>query len=160
MLVHHRADGDFTLSQSGAILTICRGSFRNSGTETEAEEYEMLRWILFDNHKLTSYTATARFMRHFRGKKGDPAAEFIYGARQGCVEGPGYAICRVATGSPPTGRRSPTSRCAAICSGPDQIGVDWAEYPAVSGMARAHQGAARLGDARGADALRAMTGRA
>ena len=35
------------------------------GPRDDAERRDMLRWILFDNHKLTSYTATYRFMRTF-----------------------------------------------------------------------------------------------
>ena len=42
-----------------------------------AERREILRWLLWDNHKLTSYTATYRFLRTFT-KDPDPAvlAEF------------------------------------------------------------------------------------
>jgi glutathione S-transferase len=40
---------------------------------------EILRWILFDNHKLTSYLATYRFLFAF-AKSGDPAVlEFLKG---------------------------------------------------------------------------------
>ena len=38
-----------------------------AGWTDEDERREILRWLLWDNHKLTSYTATERFMRHFRG---------------------------------------------------------------------------------------------
>ena len=43
--------------------------------KSKAEEYEILRWILFDNHKLTSYTATERFLKFFRGNAGDPRSD-------------------------------------------------------------------------------------
>ena len=72
VLVHHRADGDFTLSQSGAILIYLARHFGRFGHETEAEEFEILRWVLFDNHKLTSYLATHRFLHHFT-QGADPA---------------------------------------------------------------------------------------
>jgi len=39
----------------------------------EAEQQEVLRWLLFDNHKFTSYFATYRFMRAFGPAAPDPA---------------------------------------------------------------------------------------
>lgn len=77
VLVHHRKDGDFTLSQSGAILLYLSRHFSKFGHANEAEEFEILRWVLFDNHKLSSYTATARFMGFFQKKKDDPATQFM-----------------------------------------------------------------------------------
>ncbi len=121
VLVHHRSDGDFTLSQSGAILTYLARHFGRFGHESEREEFEILRWVLFDNHKLSSYTATARFMRHFRGKADDPAAVSSTSGQST----PGRSLRRtlpVATGSPRRVPPSPTCRCAATCSGPTRSG--------------------------------------
>lgn len=53
------------LSQSGVILDYLSGQFGRYGPESEAERLEILRWILWDNHKFTSYTATLRFLRCF-----------------------------------------------------------------------------------------------
>ena len=54
-------DGPLRLTQSGVILThLARSSGRFGGPD-EAEQREILRWILFDNHKFTSYFATLRF---------------------------------------------------------------------------------------------------
>ena len=47
-----------------------KGSERNE--QNEDEELEVLRWILFDNHKFTSYFATHRFMLSLAGKPADP----------------------------------------------------------------------------------------
>ena len=55
--------GDTVLSQSGVILDYLAETTGRFGAETPAERREIWRWILFDNHKLTSYTATLRFMR-------------------------------------------------------------------------------------------------
>lgn len=55
--------GDVTLSQSGVILDYLADTLGRFGAETPAERREIWRWILFDNHKFTSYTATLRFMR-------------------------------------------------------------------------------------------------
>lgn len=59
ILIH----GDLTLTQSGVILDYLAELTGRFGPESPAERREIWRWILFDNHKLTSYTATLRFMR-------------------------------------------------------------------------------------------------
>lgn len=69
--------GDTVLSQSGVILDYLAEVTGRFGPETPAERREIWRWILFDNHKLTSYTATLRFMRSI-GKTGEtPVTEFL-----------------------------------------------------------------------------------
>jgi glutathione S-transferase len=53
------------LTQSGVILSSLAektGKFAPGG---EDERLEALRWILFDNHKFTSYFATLRFLKAF-----------------------------------------------------------------------------------------------
>jgi len=61
-----------TLSQSGVILDYLAETLGQFGPDDDVERREILRWILFDNHKLTSYTATLRFMRTFT-EAPDPA---------------------------------------------------------------------------------------
>jgi glutathione S-transferase len=58
-------DGELTLSQSGVILDYLAGVFGRFGPESEPERREILRWMFWDNHKLTSYTATLRYMMKF-----------------------------------------------------------------------------------------------
>ena len=58
-------DGDVTLSQSGVIqmyLTEKTGKFGGSSKE---EDREILRWILWDNHKLSSQAGVVRFLMNF-----------------------------------------------------------------------------------------------
>ena len=50
------------LSQSGVILDYLVEQFGKFGWNDNAERREILRWLLWDNHKLTSYTATFRFL--------------------------------------------------------------------------------------------------
>lgn len=57
-------DGDRRLSQSGAILTELAGRTGRFGGAPE-ERLEILRWILWDNHKFTASHATARFLMNF-----------------------------------------------------------------------------------------------
>ncbi len=77
VLIHHRDDGDITISQSGVILTYLSRHFGKFGAENEAEEREILRWILFDNHKLTGNLAAGRFMYRFMSKPDDPVTKFL-----------------------------------------------------------------------------------
>jgi len=65
-------DGARKLSQSGAILTHLSEQSGRFGSDDPDKRLEILRWILFDNHKFTSYVATYRFLRAF-AKAGDPA---------------------------------------------------------------------------------------
>jgi glutathione S-transferase len=66
-------DGALRLTQSGVILThLARKSGRFGGANDD-EQREVLRWLLFDNHKFTSYFATYRFMRAFAPAAPDPA---------------------------------------------------------------------------------------
>jgi glutathione S-transferase len=53
------------LTQSGAILTLLAKKHGMFGGRTEDEQYDVLRWLFFDNHKFTSYFATWRFMKSF-----------------------------------------------------------------------------------------------
>jgi glutathione S-transferase len=65
--------GGKRLSQSGAILTWLADQHGRYRGRDEDERYEVLRWLLFDNHKFTSYFATYRFMKAFGATAPDPA---------------------------------------------------------------------------------------
>ena len=67
------------LTQSGVILTYLATRLGRFGGCSEDERLEVLRWMLFDNHKFTSYYATLRWMVGIM-KGGDPAVlEFLRG---------------------------------------------------------------------------------
>ncbi len=55
-------DGVLRLTQSGVILTHLAHQHGRFGGGAEAQQREVLRWLLYDNHKFTSYFATYRFM--------------------------------------------------------------------------------------------------
>jgi len=61
MLEHRGA----VLCQSGVILDYLAETLGQFGPDNPVERREILRWLLWDNHKLTSYTATYRYMRTF-----------------------------------------------------------------------------------------------
>lgn len=75
-VLQHRGQ---TLTQSGVILDYLaelRGEF---GADTAEEKREIWRWILFDNHKFTSYFATLRFMIGIKKMPESPVTEFLRG---------------------------------------------------------------------------------
>jgi glutathione S-transferase len=55
------------------ILTYLARKHGAFGGRTEDDALEVLRWILFDNHKFTSYFATYRFMKAFGPTQPDPS---------------------------------------------------------------------------------------
>ena len=57
-------DGE-RLTQTAPILLKLAKQFGRFGGETEQEQFELLRWLFWDNHKLTGYMATYRFFRAF-----------------------------------------------------------------------------------------------
>src|SRR5690242_14279195 len=70
------------ISQSGVILDYLAERTGQFGARNAEERREIWRWMLFDNHKFTSYFATLRFMVGLQ-KAGDPAViEFLKGRAQ------------------------------------------------------------------------------
>jgi glutathione S-transferase len=61
------------LSQSGAILTYLADTKGRFQPVSEDERLDVLRWILFDNHKFTGNFATYRFLRSLAPQPPDPA---------------------------------------------------------------------------------------
>jgi len=65
------------LSQSGVILDYLAERLGRFGPRDADERREILRWLLFDNHKLTSYTATLRFLLRFAKSGETPVTAFL-----------------------------------------------------------------------------------
>jgi glutathione S-transferase len=126
VLLHRGA----VLSQSGVILDYLAETLGQFGPANADERREVLRWLLFDNHKLTSYTATYRFMRVL-AKDPDPAvmaefrrrAEAAWGVLDAHLRGRRYVA----------GDRLTIAdlSLAAYLFFDDEIGVDWSVYPAI-----------------------------
>jgi glutathione S-transferase len=66
-------DGTKRLTQSGLILSYLAQKHAAYGGTTDEERQDVLRWLLFDNHKFTSYMASYRFMKAFGPTAPDPA---------------------------------------------------------------------------------------
>ena len=57
-------DGERLTQTAPLLLQLAEQSGR-FGADTGQEKFELLRWLFWDNHKLTSYMASYRFMRTF-----------------------------------------------------------------------------------------------
>ena len=57
-------DGE-RLTQTAPILLMLAERYGQFGGESAEEKFELLRWLFWDNHKLTGYLATYRFHRAF-----------------------------------------------------------------------------------------------
>jgi glutathione S-transferase len=120
------------LTQSGVILDYLTETLGRFGWNDDDERREILRWILFDNHKLTSYTATYRFLRVLaKDPNPDVIAEFrkrsetAWGILNGHLEGRSYVVGDRLT-------IADLSMCAYLYFG-DELGVDWkATHPAIA----------------------------
>ena len=118
------------LAQSGVILDYLGETLGRFASANAAERREILRWLFWDNHKLTSYTATYRFMRAFV-KNPDPAvldefrrrAEAAWGVLDAHLRGRSYVVADRLTIA--------DLSLAGYLFFDDEIGVDWSVYPAI-----------------------------
>ncbi len=74
-------DGDFKTSQSGAIQAYVTEKSGKFGGKDHAENYEIFRWVLWDNHKLSSQAGMTRFLMNFLPEDKRPAE--VIGFMQG-----------------------------------------------------------------------------
>lgn len=119
------------LSQTGAILHYLADETGKYGGGNKAEKLDILRWMFFDNHKLTSFTATYRFMTNFVDGADKAVTDFLAGRMHGAfkvlnghLEGQAFII-----GDEPT--IADFSACGYLFY-PDEFGVDWEKsYPEI-----------------------------
>jgi len=74
------------LSQTGVILKYLSEQTGRFGPANKLEEYEILRWILFDNHKFTSYMATRRFALRFMKSGDTEITNYLHGRTKKSLE--------------------------------------------------------------------------
>ena len=119
-----------TFSQSGVILDYLACTLGRFGWRDDDERREIMRWLLWDNHKLTSYIATLRFMLQFTKTGDTPVTEFLRGRTKGAL-----AILDKHLDTTPfavAGR--PTIADLSMCGylfWSDEFGVSWDDYPNV-----------------------------
>jgi len=116
------------LSQSGVILHYLADHFGKFHGE---DRLEVLRWILWDNHKLTSYIATLRYMVTL-AKVGEPQVhEFLRGRVRSSFIILDKHLKSSAFVVGDTASIADFSLCGYLYW-PDEFGVSWAEFPAIA----------------------------
>jgi glutathione S-transferase len=116
------------LTQSGVILDYLVAETGQFGWRNDEERREVLRWILFDNHKFTSYYAT---LRYFVGltRSGEPKViEFLRGRVLGAF---GIVDKHLAGGGFLTGPRPTIADLSLVgyLYYDEETGVDLAKFP-------------------------------
>ena len=124
-------DGTRRLTQSGVILMHLARKTGRFGGRSDDERDEVLRWLLFDNHKFTSYFATYRFMVAFGPTAPDPAILKFLRVR---IDGAHGIVDRHLAAQPFLVGDAPTiadfSLCGYLFYPPQESGIDAAAaYP-------------------------------
>ena len=122
--------GSRRLSQSGVILDYLAERTGKFGAADDDARREIMRWLLWDNHKLTSYTATLRFLLTFAKSGETPVTEFLRGRMTGAL---GILNSHLGTHQFAIGDQ-PSIADISMCGylyWPEEFGVDWKDYPNV-----------------------------
>jgi|TARA_R110002124_G_scaffold1326_2_gene7501 glutathione S-transferase len=82
-------DGDIRLTQSGVIQDYVSEQSGKFGGRTNEERREILRWVLWDNHKLSSNAGMTRFLINFLPEDKQPKE--VIGFMQGRLSA-AYAV--------------------------------------------------------------------
>ncbi|MCZ8185095.1 MAG: glutathione S-transferase [Beijerinckiaceae bacterium] len=124
-VLEHRGE---TLTQSGVILDYLAEVLGKFGARDSGERREIWRWILFDNHKFTSYYGTLRFFFGIQKTGETPITEFFRArarAARGVLDQHLAARCFVVGERPTIADFS----LAGLAFYEDPTGIDDAEFP-------------------------------
>lgn len=122
--------GELVISQSGVILDYLAEESGKFHGKTASERRDVLRWILFDNHKLTSYFATLRFMRQFAGQEENDVTRFLHGRTEAALK----VLERCVSVSAFVTGEQPTIADISLCGylfWPEEAGFDWQAFPGI-----------------------------
>jgi glutathione S-transferase len=127
--------GGRRLTQSGAILTYLARRTAKFGGRDEDEELEILRWLLFDNHKFTSYYATLRFLVGIQKSGETPVTEFLRGRATTAF---GLVETHLAARSFMAGDQPTIADISMVgyLYYPEATGIDLAVYPRIQAWSR------------------------
>ncbi len=125
-------EGGEKLTQTGPILLRLADRYGRFGGSEEAGRFEVLRWLFWDNQKLSAHMATYRFMQTF-SRKPDPAVLAYLRARVDDFLG---VVERQVADQPFIAGQNATiadlSMCAYLSYPADETGYDLASsYPCV-----------------------------
>lgn len=116
------------LTQSGAILQRLSDETGLFGGRDAEERYEILKWILFDNHKFTAQFATLRFLLAFAKTGETPVTEHLRGRVKAAWK---LADAHLATRPFMVGERATIAdlSMAGYVFYPEETGLDMAAFP-------------------------------
>lgn len=125
-------DGDVKITQSGVIQDYIAEKTGKFYGATPEERREVLRWVLFDNHKLSSMAGMTRFLMNFlpEDKRPQEVIKFnqgrlagAYGVLSAALDGRDWLV-----GDGPT---MADFSCCGYLFYPEPFGFDRAEWPAI-----------------------------
>ena len=125
-------DGDLRLSQSGVIqqyITDKTGKFGGAPDD----RYEVLRWVLWDNHKLSSQVGMTRFLMNFLPEDKRPAEVIAF--QQGRLKA-AFAVLEAHLAGRDwivgDGLTNADLSCCSYLYYPEPFGFDRGDYPNIS----------------------------
>ncbi|WP_309664173.1 glutathione S-transferase family protein [Tabrizicola sp.] len=123
-------DGPLTLTQSGVILDYISSKTGKLGGRSAAERRDVLRWVFWDNHKLSGQLGTTRFLMNFLPEDKRPAGviPFLQGRLKAAykvlnthLEGRDWVVGEAVTIA--------DLSCCGYLYYPEPFGFDRAEWP-------------------------------
>ena len=118
------------LTQSGVILDYLVERFGRFGWNDNDERREVLRWLLFDNHKVSSYIGTLRFLLQFANTGETPVTEWLRGRVKNALR----VVDNRLSGRTFVVAERPTIADLSLCGHlfwPEEYGISWSDYPQV-----------------------------
>ena len=125
-------DGDTTLTQSAVIQMYVTEKSGKFGGATPQEAREVMRWVFWDNHKMSSQAGMTRFLMNFlpEEKRPAPVIQFMQGRLKGAytvlnahLEGRDWMV-----GNGPT---NADFSCCGYLFYPEPFGFDRADWPGI-----------------------------
>ena len=133
-------DGDLRLTQSGVIQMYITEKSGKFGGATPQEAREVMRWVFWDNHKLSSQAGMTRFLMNFLPEDKRPAE--VIGFMQGRLKA-AYAVLNAhlqgrdwIVGDGPT---NADFSCCGYLFYPEPFGFDRADWPEIDRWLRGIQ---------------------
>lgn len=127
-------DGEVTLAQSGVMLDYLAEKTGRFAGRDAAERREILRWLFWDNHKLSTQIGTLRFLMNFLPLEKRPQAVFPF--LDGRLKAAYHVLETHLTRQDWIVGAGPTIADLSCCSYlyyPEAFGFDRAEWPRISG---------------------------
>ncbi|MCI2395195.1 glutathione S-transferase family protein [Aliiroseovarius sediminis] len=125
-------DGDVTLSQSGVIQDYVSSKSGKLGGRSANERREILRWLFWDNHKLSGQAGMTRFLINFMAEDKRPAEVITF--MQGRLKS-AYEVLEGELSKNDWLVGDAITLADISCSGylfyPEPFGFDRAEWPAI-----------------------------